>query len=78
MKDPIQSHSALLVRALMGYVIIIALILVFIPKRGIDLAVRLANGMVPLFFFVLGSILSESVVFICLKIKNVREERKNE
>ncbi len=69
MKDPIQSHSALLVRALMGYVIIICLILVFLPKRGIDLAVQLTNGIVPLFFFVFGSILVESTIWIINRVR---------
>ena len=50
-------HGSSIRRSLCGYTLIIALLLVF-PKNGrVDMAIRLANWMVPLSFLVFGEVL---------------------
>ena len=51
-------ESSITIRSLCGCVLIIAYILVLIPNdAGRDLAVRLANWIEPLTFFVLGGVI---------------------
>ena len=54
MKDNRIWPMPTLSRAVMGYVIIIVLVLVIFPIKGENLAIMLANGLVPLAFFAAG------------------------
>lgn len=60
-----------LVRGVCGYVIIIASLCVLhvYSGYGLELAVRLTNGLVPLFFLALGGILLDSFEWVILKLK---------
>lgn len=58
-----------LIRAVMGYVLIIALILMVSPNQGKELAIRLANGLTPLFFFALGALLLDCIEWIIPRLK---------
>ena len=77
MKDSRSLPGPELARGLMGYVLIIALLCIF-PKYGRELAIRLANGIVPLFFFALGGLLLDSTdwIFSRLKRSNQTAEEK--
>ena len=65
-----------LVKALMGYVLIIAFLLVFFPVRAHDLAVRLANGIVPLFFLALGGLVFHYLALLGSRLKTVLDRGK--
>jgi len=68
-----------LLRALVGYTLIIALTLVIFPQKGQPFAIRLANGIVPLAFFALGGALLDlldfifSIIFSKLRKSNQKE-----
>jgi len=54
MNEPKSFPVSGTMRSFLGYVLIIALLCVF-PKNGrVEMAIRLANAIIPLFFFALG------------------------
>ena len=74
--DFFSSIDTIPTRSLSGYVLIIALILVLFPNdAGIDLAVRLANWLVPLTFFVLGGVFMNVLSWMFNKILPRRKQK---
>ena len=72
--------SPVLVRGVMGYVLIIALLCIAHVYLGYgkELAVRLANGLVPLFFLALGGLLLDSMDWIIFKLKRSNQTAEKE
>jgi len=59
-----------------GYVIIIALLCMF-PKNGrVDLAIRLTNSILPLFFFALGGAVFNLFDWIMVMIFDIMKTRR--
>lgn len=76
-EGPFKNHPFL--KCLLGYVILIALVLIICPSTRIErdiklihnstFAVYLANNVIPLTFFVMGYYVWEAFDFILLKLK---------
>jgi len=60
-----------LVKALMGYVLIICIFLLVPTTWGVDLAVRLADGIVPLFFLAVGGLVFHYLALLGSRLKTV-------
>lgn len=70
MRDKYMFPLSELAKGLMGYTIIIALLLLIFPNQ--ELAIKLANGITPLFFLTLGGLLIDSIDWLRIRNTNLK------